>query len=83
MAPNYLDNGLVITTKLALFNVNDVVVLKTNLDGNVLKRIKSIENNTYEVEGDNKSYDSKINNMFFKKNQILGKVILKFNFLSF
>ena len=83
MAPNYLDNDLVITTKLSLFNVNDVVVLKTNLDGNVLKRIKSIENNTYEVEGDNKSYDSKINNMFFKKNQILGKVILKFNFLSF
>jgi len=83
MAPNYLDNDLVIATKLAFFNVDDVVVLKTNLDGNVLKRIKSIENNTYEVKSDNKSYDSKINNMFFKKNQILGKVILKFNFLSF
>ena len=49
MAPNYLDNDLVIATKLAFFNVDDVVVLKTNLDGNVLKRIKSIENNTYEV----------------------------------
>lgn len=83
MAPNYLDNDLVIASKLAFFNVDDVVVLKTNLDGNVLKRIKSIENNTYEVESDNKSYDSKINNMFFKKKQILGKVILKFNFLSF
>ena len=77
MAPNFLDNDLVITTKLSFFNVNDVVVLKTNLYGNVLKRIRSIKNNTYEVVSDNQSYDSKINNEFFEKNQILGKVILK------
>ena len=77
MAPNFLDNDLVIATKLSFFNVNDVVVLKTNLYGNVLKRIRSIKNNTYEVVSDNQSYDSKINNEFFEKNQILGKVILK------
>ena len=77
MAPNYLDNDLVIATKLSFFNVNDVVVLKTNQYGNVLKRIRSIKNNGYEVVSDNQSYDSKINNEFFKKNQILGKVILK------
>ncbi len=77
MAPNFLDNDLVIATKLSFFNVNDVVVLKTNLYGNVLKRIKSKKNNAYEVVSDNQSYDSKINNEFFEKNQILGKVILK------
>jgi len=77
MAPSFLDNDLIIATKLSFFNVNDVVVLKTNLYGNVLKRIRSIKNNVYEVVSDNQSYDSKINNEFFKKNQILGKVILK------
>ena len=77
MAPNFLDNDLVIATKLSFFNVNDVVIIKTNLYGNVLKRIRSIKNNTYEVVSDNQSYDSKINNEFFEKNQILGKVILK------
>ena len=77
MAPNFLDNDLVIATKLSFFNVNDVVVLKTNQYGNVLKRIRSIKNSAYEVASDNQSYDSKINNEFFEKNQILGKVILK------
>ena len=77
MAPNFLDNDLVIATKLSFFNVNDVVIIKTNLYGNVLKRIRSIKNNAYEAVSDNQSYDSKINNEFFEKNQILGKVILK------
>ena len=83
MAPNFLDNDLVIATKLSFFNVNDVVVLDSDVDGNVLKRIKSIKNNIFEVESDNKSYHSRINNKLFRKNQILGKVILKLNFLFF
>ena len=83
MTPNYFDKDLVLTTRFAFFNVNDVVVLDSDVDGNVLKRIKSIKNNIFEVESDNKSYHSRINNKLFRKNQILGKVILKLNFLSF
>ena len=83
MTPNYFDKDLVLTTKFAFFNVNDVVVLDSDVDGNVLKRIKSIKNNIFEVESDNKSYHSRINNKLFRKNQILGKVILKLNFLFF
>ena len=83
MTPNYSDKDLVLTTRFAFFNVNDVVVLDSDVDGNVLKRIKSIKNNIFEVESDNKSYHSRINNKLFKKNQILGKVILKLNFLFF
>jgi len=83
MTPNYFDKDLVLTTRFAFFNVNDVVVLDSDLDGNVLKRIKSIKNNIFEVESDNKSYHSRINNKLFRKNQILGKVILKLNFLFF
>ncbi len=83
MTPNYFDKDLVLTTRFAFFNVNDVVVLDSDVDGNVLKRIKSIENNIFEVESDNKSYHSRINNKLFRKNQILGKVILKLNFLFF
>ena len=83
MAPNYSDKDLVLTTRFAFFNVNDVVVLDSDVDGNVLKRIKSKKNNIFEVESDNKSYHSRINNKLFKKNQILGKVILKLNFLFF
>ena len=80
MTPNYFDKDLVLTTRFAFFNVNDVVVLDSDVDGNVLKRIKSIKNNIFEVESDNKSYHSRINNKLFRKNQILGKVILKINF---
>ena len=83
MTPNYFDKDLVLTTRFAFFNVNDVVVLDSDADGNVLKRIKSIKNNIFEVESDNKSYHSRINNKLFRKNQILGKVILKLNFLFF
>ena len=83
MTPNYFDKDLVLTTRFAFFNVNDVVVLDSDVDGNVLKRIKSIKNNIFEVESDNKSYHSRINNELFRKNQILGKVILKLNFLFF
>ena len=83
MTPNYFDKDLVLTTRFAYFNVNDVVVLDSDVDGNVLKRIKSIKNNIFEVESDNKSYHSRINNKLFRKNQILGKVILKLNFLFF
>ena len=83
MTPNYFDKDLVLTTRFAFFNVNDVVVLDSDVDGNVLKRIKSIKNNIFEVESDNKSYHSRINNKLFMKNQILGKVILKLNFLFF
>ena len=83
MTPNYFDKDLVLTTRFAFFNVNDVVVLDSDVDGNVLKRIKSIKNNIFEVESDNKSYHSRINNKLFRKNQILGKVILKLNFLIF
>tara|TARA_B100001059_G_scaffold221750_1_gene245020 strand:+ start:3184 stop:3435 length:252 start_codon:yes stop_codon:yes gene_type:complete len=83
MTPNYFDKDLVLTTRFAFFNVNDVVVLDSDVDGNVLKRIKSIKNNIFEVESDNKSYHSRINNKLFRKNQILGKVILKLNFLFF
>jgi nickel-type superoxide dismutase maturation protease len=59
--------------------INDIVAFKSNSGGTVfVKRIVSIQNNKYFIEGDNKS-DSLDSRKFgpISRNQIIGEIIYK------
>ena len=77
MAPEYLDKDIVIVSNIFPPTINDVVVVRSFDHGNILKRVVFKDQNVFKVQGDNSSYNSKINNASFKRKDILGKVILK------
>ncbi len=73
-----LENGdYLIVEKLSTPKINDVVVLTIN-DTLLIKRITSIENEEYFVQGDNRgnSLDSRIFGTI-PKEDIKGKVLLR------
>ncbi len=77
MSPEIQNNSYVVTTKLKTYNTNDIVAIKDNKIGMVIKRIKDIDDNYLTVESINKQYCSITSEMKFQYSDILGKVILK------
>ena len=77
MSPEIQNNSYVVTTKLKTYNTNDIVAIKDNKIGMVIKRIKEIDDNYLTVESINKQYSSITSEMKFLYDDILGKVILK------
>ena len=77
MSPEIQNNSYVVTTKLKTYNTNDIVAIKDNKIGMVIKRVKEIDDNYFTVESINKQYSSITSEMKFQYDDILGKVILK------
>ena len=77
MSPEIQNNSYVVTRKLKTYNTNDIVAIKDNKIGMVIKRIKEIDDNYLTVESINKQYSSITSEMKFQYDDILGKVILK------
>ena len=77
LSPEIQNNSYVVTTKLKTYNTNDIVAIKDNKIGMVIKRIKEIDDNYLTVESINKQYSSITSEMKFQYDDILGKVILK------
>ena len=77
MSPEIQNNSYVVTMKLKTYNTNDIVAIKDNKIGMVIKRIKEIDDNYLTVESINKQYSSITSEMKFQYSDILGKVILK------
>tara|TARA_B100000575_G_scaffold135905_1_gene108346 strand:- start:2454 stop:2696 length:243 start_codon:yes stop_codon:yes gene_type:complete len=77
MAPKYLDQDIVITSNIFSAKINDVVVVRSENHGNILKRVISKNKNAFKLQSDNKSYYSEINDSSILRKDILGKVIFK------
>ena len=77
MSPEIQNNSYVVTMKLKTYNTNDIVAIKDNKIGMIIKRIKEIDDNYLTVESINKQYSSITSEMKFQYDDILGKVILK------
>ena len=56
MSPEIQNNSYVVTTKLKTYNTNDIVAIKDNKIGMIIKRIKEIDDNYLTVESINKQY---------------------------
>ena len=78
--PNFKNNDLVVSLNKSALKLNDVVIVKA---GNrlLIKRIKSIVNGKFSLEGDNCDYQQPSCNAIFQRNDILGKVLFKFRSL--
>ena len=50
MSPEIQNNSYVVTTKLKTYNTNDIVAIKDNKIGMIIKRIKEIDDNYLTVE---------------------------------
>ncbi len=79
MIPNFQDNDLIICLKYFYsLKVGDVVLIKDDELGVLIKRIKYIKDDKILIEGDNKEYPSKSYENEYNSNQVLAKVIFKF-----
>ena len=79
MTPNFHDNDLIICLKhFYSIKVGDVVLIKDDELGVLIKRIKYIKDDKILIEGDNKEYPSKSYENEYNSNQVLAKVIFKF-----
>ena len=79
MTPKFYDNDLIICLRyLYSLKVGDVILIKTDALGVIIKRIKFIKEKKILIEGDNKEYSSKSYENEYSLDQVLGKVIFKF-----
>ena len=77
MLPNFKSGQLVFVRKTRYLSVNDVVVLNTKDNSQIIKRISKIQDNEIRVSGDNSEYDS---DYYFQKFKPWG--FLKKNFVK-
>ena len=59
MLPSLKPGQIVFARKTRNLSVNDVVVLKTDDNSQIIKRISKIQNREIRVSGDNSEYDSR------------------------
>ena len=77
MLPNFKSGQLVFVRKTRYLSVNDVVVLNTKDNSQIIKRISKIQDNEIRVSGDNSEYDSDYYFQKFNFDSVLGKVFFK------
>ena len=77
MLPNFKSGQIVIARKTKNLFLNDVIVLKTNDNYEIIKRISYIQDKEIRVTGDNPEYDSKYYSQTFSLNNVVGKVFFK------
>lgn len=77
MLPSFKPGQIVFARKTRNLSVNDVVVLKTDDNSQIIKRISKIQNSEIRVSGDNSEYDSRYYSQKFNSDSVLGKVFFK------
>ena len=77
MLPSLKPGQIVFARKTRNLSVNDVVVLKTHDNSQIIKRISKIQNREIRVSGDNFEYDSRYYSRKFNSDSVLGKVFFK------
>ena len=77
MLPNFKPGQIVFARKTRNLSVNDVVVLKTHDNSQIIKRISKIQDREIRVYGDNSEYDSEYYSQKFNFDSVLGKVFFK------
>ena len=77
MLPSLKPGQIVFARKTRNLSVNDVVVLKTDDNSQIIKRISKIQNREIRVSGDNSEYDSRYYSQKFNPDSVLGKVFFK------
>ena len=77
MLPNFKPGQVVFTRRTRNLSVNDVVVLKTHDNSQIIKRISKIQDREIRVLGDNSEYDSRYYSQKFNSDSVLGKVSFK------
>ena len=74
MLPNFKSGQIVLARKTRCLSVNDVVVIKTHDNSQIIKRISKIKDKEIRVSGDNSEYDSEYYSQKFNSDSVLGKV---------
>ena len=77
MLPNFKPGQVVFARKTKNLSVNDVVVLKTHDNSQIIKRISKIQDREIRVLGDNSEYNSRYYSQKFNTDSVLGKVFFK------
>ena len=77
MLPSFKPGQIVFARKTRNLFVNDVVVLKTHDNSQIIKRISKIKDKEIRVSGDNSEYDSDYCSQKFNFDSVLGKVFFK------
>ena len=77
MLPNFKSGQIVLARKTRCLSVNDVVIIKTHDNSQIIKRISKIQDKEIRVSGDNSEYDSEYYSQKFNFDSVLGKVFFK------
>ena len=77
MLPDFKPGQIVFARRTRNLSVNDVVVLRTHDNSQIIKRISKIQDTEIRVSGDNPEYDSRYYSQKFNSDSILGKVFFK------
>ncbi len=75
MLPSLQSGDIVVTSDFIKINKNDIVVLKDDTYGTVVKRVSSIKKNYFRVRSDNLKTDSPVCSKLHPNENLVGKVI--------
>ena len=79
MSPEYVSGDIVVCAKYFKPEVNDVVIVKTASGDIIIKRIENISNGEITVIGDNKRLASSLCDVPYANDNLVGKVLYRFN----
>ena len=77
MSPTLVSGQIFVSLIAKNYRVGDVVILRTKQAGNIVKRIKAINNGFILVCGDNKNLESSLCNQSYVQKDVVGKMVLK------
>ena len=77
MLPSLKPGQIVFARKTRNLSVNDVVVLKTDDNSQIIKRISKIQNREIRGSGDKSEYASRYYSQKFNSDRVLGKGFFK------
>ena len=78
MLPNLKPRQHVLSMATKKIKKDDLVIIKDSSGNKLIKRVFWIENEKIKLMSDNKNYPSSKTEIIFDKNDLVGKVILKF-----
>ena len=77
MSPTLVSGQILVSLIAKNYRVGDIIILRTKQAGNIVKRIRAINNGFISVCGDNKNAESSLCYQSYVQKDVVGRMVFK------